>query len=632
MTSSAPQEQLSELFGSYKAEWLKERIFDLFTKPHYFPALTTARPCVLLGGRGTGKTTVLKCLSYEGQFALQNSDATRIPEWAYYGMYYRVNTNRVSAFEGPELADRDWQRLFAHYMNLLLCSAALRFLEWYSIQVPDSEQLPSSACERIALSLNIAPCPSVTALWTALDTDRLRFEAYINNVADGTPPPLSLQGAPLDALFEAMLELPHFKGKEFFFLLDEYENFRDYQQQVVNTLIKHSGQLYTFKLSVRELGWRRRDTVHGTEQLSSPADYVKIDIAEQLDDEAFGTFAKSVCDSRVALLTGVGTMAGDISTLLPGLSDEQEAVLLGVEEQVKATREAVALASPTDDPQAGSLTPLQLYFISYRVRDTGKTLTDVVAELATVSGRDRYENYKHALLFSIRRRKRGIRKYYVGWDTFILLAARNIRYLIELVDKCLTIHLADGKTLNQPVGFDVQTYAAQAVGKKNLAELEGLSVEGPKLMKLLLGLGRVFQVMAADMEGHAPEVNHFRLGVGQGERSLLFEGDSTSSEVGTLVTSAVMQLALLRTPGNKLTANSETQEFDYMVHPIFSPFFVFSHRRKRKTVITEEQIVGLVRNPPEAIKDILGRTKRVDDEDTLPDQLALFEAYYAGGA
>ena len=27
------EEQLSRLFGSYKAEWLKEQLFDLFTVP-----------------------------------------------------------------------------------------------------------------------------------------------------------------------------------------------------------------------------------------------------------------------------------------------------------------------------------------------------------------------------------------------------------------------------------------------------------------------------------------------------------------------------------------------------------------------------------------------------------------------
>jgi AAA+ superfamily predicted ATPase len=77
--SSSAEEQLSDVFGSYKAEWLRERVFDYFTAPDYLPELVTARPCVLLGGRGTGKTTVLKGLSYEGQFALSGRNAKTIP-------------------------------------------------------------------------------------------------------------------------------------------------------------------------------------------------------------------------------------------------------------------------------------------------------------------------------------------------------------------------------------------------------------------------------------------------------------------------------------------------------------------------------------------------------------------------
>lgn len=66
--------KLDDLFGSYKAEWLNERIFRFFAEPSYFNALKSYRPCVLIGGRGTGKTTVLRGLSYQGQFALNHDD------------------------------------------------------------------------------------------------------------------------------------------------------------------------------------------------------------------------------------------------------------------------------------------------------------------------------------------------------------------------------------------------------------------------------------------------------------------------------------------------------------------------------------------------------------------------------
>ena len=99
-------EQLSTLFGDSRAEWLGKRIFDLFAKPAYFPELEQRRPCVLIGGRGTGKTMVLRGLSYEGRHALSNSSSPS--DWLYYGLYYKVNTNRVTAFAGPEISDGRW--------------------------------------------------------------------------------------------------------------------------------------------------------------------------------------------------------------------------------------------------------------------------------------------------------------------------------------------------------------------------------------------------------------------------------------------------------------------------------------------------------------------------------------------
>src|SRR5262249_29550892 len=133
-----PEEQLSDLFGSYKAEWLKEQIFELFTEPAYFPELFTPRPCVLIGGRGTGKTSVLKGLSYEGQNVLSDQN---VENWSYYGLYYCINMNRVTAFQGPELDEQTWRKFFAHYFNFLMCDLVLKFLFWYQIKVPNSEVL-----------------------------------------------------------------------------------------------------------------------------------------------------------------------------------------------------------------------------------------------------------------------------------------------------------------------------------------------------------------------------------------------------------------------------------------------------------------------------------------------------------
>ena len=138
-----PETELRELFGDYKAEWLRERVFDLFTEPSYFPALEGVRPCILVGGRGTGKTTVLLRMAYEGAFHFADRDPTSIARWPYIGLYYRVDSNRVAPFRGAELSVEQWQKVFGHFFNLVACGLVVDFLVWYSSVVDAAFELPS---------------------------------------------------------------------------------------------------------------------------------------------------------------------------------------------------------------------------------------------------------------------------------------------------------------------------------------------------------------------------------------------------------------------------------------------------------------------------------------------------------
>ena len=613
---------LSELFGAHKAEWLGPRLFELFSLPNYFPQMTTARPCVLVGGRGTGKTTVLRGLSYQGQFELQQRDALSVNSWPYYGLYSRVDTNRVGAFKGPELPESQWGRKFGHYINLLQCVQVLRFLSWFQATTQIPTDLHVDELERVATALNLPRPGTNEHLFQLLQQSLTEFEAHINNVADSTGPRLSLQGAPVALLFESIRQQDAFAGKLFFFLVDEYENLEDYQQRLMNTLIKHSGELYSFKICVRELGWRVRNTLTENEYLVSPADYIRIDVTEVLKGPQFEEFSHKVCQDRLALLVdGSVEDASEIRNLLPSISEEEEARLLGIDDQNRETVRALLRIAPAEIVEG--LSPLQIYLLQFWGKGHDLSLNEVFEDFQRdpEAWRTRLSNYSHALLFTLRRRRRGIRKHYAGWDTFIQLSGGNIRFLLQLVEASLTRHLLQGHGLDTPLSPEIQTIAAQRTGRANLTELEGMSVRGAGLTKLLLGLGRIFGIMAASLEGHAPEVNQFEI-VGTPEE--LTEPD----EIDAVLTAAVMHLALVRHSGSKLGNETDTRDWDYMIHPIFSPFFIFSYRRKRKLHLTPGQVLGLVQSTKRAIREILAASNRSSDEP-LPEQLRLFEMFYA---
>ena len=615
--------RLAELFAGYRAEWLNERIFELFTEPSYFPHLTTSHPCFLEGGRGTGKTTALRCLSYQGQAALRQLRQSDAVDWPYFGMYYRVNTNRVRAFSGRELDSAVWTRMFGHYINLEFSDLIVGFLHWYRQQNPAAESPSPSSLREISLALNLQRATTLSELAAEIRTAKVKFEAAVNNVADDAKKPqLSMQGVPVDMLMREVKALAHFRNRPFFFLIDEYENLDAAQQRVLNTLIKHCGEFYSFKIGVRELGFRERSTLNDGEQLTHPADYKLINISQELATR-FPSFAAEVCAQRLHQVLGDCSPVPTVNSLLPELSPEREAEQLGVRSTIGSDLKALQASDDIRFSEwlAGA-SQLEVFALTGRAAAEGKTTSEKLDEILEQPKRwkEHYGNYKYAYLFAIRRGKSGIRKHFAGWRVFCLLAASNIRYLLELVDQALDQHFEAGCGPNDGVDPRIQTRVAQATGRRNLRELEGLSLSGARLTRFLLGWGRVLQIMAENPFGHAPEISQFCL-------SSQKVDEDTRLAVEELLTEGIMHLALLRYPASKLQEQTDVREFDYVIHPIFAPFFGFSHRRKRKMELSHGDVSDLVLQRRRAIGTIVARQNRNMDDD-LPEQMELFREYY----
>ena len=609
--------RLDELFGSYKAEWLDEKIFHFFAAPSYFTSLKDKRPCVLMGGRGTGKTTVLRGLSYTGQYALNNDDIDKFDSNSYIGIYFRCDTNHVHAFNGKAIDNKIWMKIFAHYFNLILTAEILEFIDWHRELKPDDELLSEHACQLIAASLHLGnDIYDYKRLSSILEAEMYKFQAEINNIADGNIPRLSLAGDPIRIITEQARKLKQFRGKTFYLLIDEYENLLDSQQQIVNTLLKHIPQSYTIKIGVREMGWRVKYTMNPQESVIDPADYVLFNIVEEFTDETpdkFESFARDVCQKRIKDLLGEDEVDFDIEQALGSLPYEEEAIKLGIE-QTNLYKKFLDFEK-VNKITIPDISPLYKFFIAYWAENHNSTLKDEIADYLsnTRTWNTRYENYKYSLLFKIRtgRGSGGIQKFYAGWNTFVKLANGNIRYLMELVYRSYYIFLQEGGDIKKPVSADIQTKAARNVGWKNLTELEGTWSNGAQLTRMVQTLGTVFSRLAKEGEKTAPETVQFEI---EGERSVRTE---------ELLQAGIMNLALVRMPANKQSGRGSVKEFMYSLHPIYAPYFIYSFRKKRKMSLSDAEFLLCVDNPQNAVKDILTRKNiKIDEDGESKNQLA----------
>lgn len=614
------QEKLDQLFGGYKAEWLRSNIFDLFTEPSYFGELKDNRPFVLQGGRGTGKTTVLRGLSYQGQYEILNKDITRFDANNFIGIYYRANTNHVRAFGGKGVPEDVWTALFEHYINLIICWEIIRFLKWHKDLCPTDEVMNVRACKRIAKSLHLEEdIESFDDMVEAMEDALISFQSDLNNVADGEYPRLSMCSVPIQLITAKLCELPQFADKTVYLLIDEYENFSDSQQESMNTMIKHINDNYTFKIGVREMGWRVKHTHNKYESLNHPADYYMYKIEEKFtieDSTRFEDFAKKICNQRLRLLMQDSFLPEDFSIeqALENLTIEEEAERLHVEKNPLYIR---FINYERENNISIDIPPLYKFTIAYWAEVHNESIEIQIQYYLNHPAfwNSRYENYKYGMLFKITRARGGVTmpKYYCGWNTFIKLANGNIRYLMGLVHQSYSYMLKEKGEIMSTVSPECQTIAAKNIGWLNLTELEGSCGIGMQLTQLVQSLGTVFKSLARNGDKSAPELVQFE-----------FDGE-LSERAHEVIHYGVMNLALIRMPANKLSPTS-VKDFQYALHPIFAPYFDFSFRRKRKMSLSNDEFLGFIDTPEQTVIKLLRRRSvKYEEEKPIPTQLTLFD-------
>ena len=316
---------LHDLFGDYRAEWPPERFRELFVEPAYFSKLETRRPCLLMGGRGTGKTTALRSLRFDATLLRLEAQGRGYGDQEHLGIFLRMNKNRVHAFKGAGLDIETWRKSFAHYFNLLACSELANLAIWLEHQVGQT-LLPNRVVD-ICRDLAIPEVSTAGELRNEIQSSISKLQIFVNNPCFTPRPIFSMAEAPLQKFASVLHEEDGLtQGRTIFCCIDEYENLLDDQQAVLNTYIKHSEPPISYKVGVRVNGLRTHQTIEDSDLLRTPDDYEQIDIAL----EGFEYFANAVAERRLTLALDRGVPVPEkLDQFLDNLTIAEEAMLLG---------------------------------------------------------------------------------------------------------------------------------------------------------------------------------------------------------------------------------------------------------------------------------------------------------------
>lgn len=612
---------LGQLFDDNRAEWPAARFKELFVPPTYLSKLESKRPCFLVGGRGTGKTTSLQSLRYEAVLERLKSGNAGFEDQRYLGILVRMNKNRVRAFQGDALEQLSWARYFAHYFNLLVCLEFVDLTRW--LEKETGNKFTPSNINLLASEFGGSDIQNLNDLKVFLKGEVSRLQVQVNNPSRDYGIVVSMAESPLRTFASAIGESGLLGDRVIFCCIDEYENLLDYQQAVLNTYIKHAEPPLSYKVGVRKNGIRNRCTLDNEDLLRTPDDYKEIEISE----EGFEYFAKAVAETRLVFAKNQGLdVPISLRDFLEELSFQKEAELLGAERIAKSVLDELGKVDPVIREWFSTKPVHEVYFLKYWQESEQNSLVALAKDWIAneTEWNTRIGNYRYSSLFWLSNGNKGvrIRKYYCGERILLALASGNIRYFLELIDTAIQYELQPGHVSSGRlfVSAKSQTYAARDVGERRLNQLEGLADKGVQLKRLVLAVGKVFFEHARAPLGRTPEVTSFVL---SGNSSDIFQ-------VNAILSDGVAHLAFEVDPRTKSTSNAEMKDDEYRLHPIFCAFFEISHRKKRRMSINARHLLDVLEDKPSKAIAAMLEDKIPVSEDELPEQLALFSAFYEG--
>ena len=247
-----------------RAEEQGNDLWEDFVIPPFYnklDLLTARKPRVIIGGRGCGKTMLLKYLSHQSQFS---EDRLIIPEdtIAHIGIYWRIDTHFASMMTKRNIEDDVWENAFEHIASILVGIEILKSLESISC----SKYASLNRKEIVGVSLKKlknfdAEFPDTLKECSEYLSDRLsQFQSWLNNVRK-VKEPLFLPITFIKVLIEEIKrQLPVLKEANYFVYLDEYENLLPSQQRVINTWLKHSEMPLIFNLAMKRSCFNERRT------------------------------------------------------------------------------------------------------------------------------------------------------------------------------------------------------------------------------------------------------------------------------------------------------------------------------------------------------------------------------------
>jgi hypothetical protein len=313
--------QVSNPFNITKAsDFSNQEIADYWVDFHtgsgqdlmYYLSPTDPTPKYVIGGKGCGKTHLLRYYSFPLQRLRYNDQIQKIIENdKYIGLNIDLGAMNSARMFGCGIEEDQWDRIFGYYVELFVCLNIIDTIEAVFKGLELSLQQEHSFVEklknRICINRDVDYENTLNAFKNYINNLKKIVDYHINNAAlkrsiDYNDLQIKLSPGDVFFIIPTLLvnEIPELKNVRFIFILDELEKLREYQKVYVNTLVWDKRIPTTFWIGARTYGFTTRKTKTG-EVLRNGSEIQEIPLDEIMreDEDKYKEFATNLCAKRL---------------------------------------------------------------------------------------------------------------------------------------------------------------------------------------------------------------------------------------------------------------------------------------------------------------------------------------------
>ena len=291
---------------------------------------TSPMPMFILGGKGSGKTHLMRYFSYPLQCIRYGSDVIAgLQRDKYIGIYLRCGGLNSARFKGKGQSEDTWADVFAYDVELWLSQLVLTTVLDAVGKDPQFQAVEARIVADISAFIHFGERTmpaTLSGLCASLKEFQKALDAAVNNSAITRTLPVDIAVTRGDLIFgiprTVVAAFPRLQDCLFLYLIDEFENLSETQQKYLNTLLRERQSPCSFKIGSKLYGVRTYSTYSADEENKEGSEFETLRLDRLLRENVhYEDFAKRLIAKRLAEFNRLPLASASLDAITASLAE-----------------------------------------------------------------------------------------------------------------------------------------------------------------------------------------------------------------------------------------------------------------------------------------------------------------------